>query len=76
MDRAWPLVEAIGDRLELLLAVEGQVRALRQVLSEEPMGVLAGAALPGALGVAAGDLDSGLSGQFGMARQLLPLVIG
>ena len=57
MDRPWPLVEAIGDRLELLLAVEGQVRALRQVLSEEPMGVLAGAALPGAMGVAAGDLD-------------------
>ena len=47
MDSPWPLVEPIGDRIELLLAVEGQVRTLRQVRSEEPMGVLAGAALPG-----------------------------
>ena len=76
MDSPWPLVEPIGDRIDLLLAVEGQVRALRQVLSEEPIGVLAGAALPGAMGVAEVNLDSGLSGQFGMARHLLPLVIG
>ena len=76
VDRPWPLVEAVSDLIELFLAGEHQVSALRPVRSEEPVGVLAGPALPRAMGVAAGDLDPGLSGQFGRARQLLPLVIG
>ena len=50
VDRPWPLVEAVSDRIELFLAVERQVSALRQVLSQEPVGVLAGPPLPGAMG--------------------------
>ncbi len=76
VDRPWPLVEPISDRIELFLAVERQVSALRQVLSQEPVGVLAGPSLPGAMGVAEVDLHPGLGGQLGMARHLFALVIG
>ncbi len=76
VDRPWPLVEAVSDLIELFLAGEHQVSALRPVRSEEPVGVLAGPALPRAMGVAAGDLDPGRGSQFGMSRPLLPLVIG
>lgn len=61
MDGPWPLVEPIGDRIELHLVVEGQVRALRQVLSEEPNGVLTGASLPGAMGVT--EVDRSAKGE-------------
>jgi hypothetical protein len=76
VDGPGPLVETLGDRIELFLAVDGQVGALRQVLAQEAVGVLAGPALPGAMRVAEVDLDPGLGGQLGMARHLLPLVIG
>ncbi len=76
VDGPWPLVELVGDRIALCLAGERQVSALRPVRSQEPVGVLTGPALPRAMGVAAGDRDPGLGGQFGRARQLLPLVIG
>lgn len=76
VDRPWPLVEAVSDLIELFLAGEHQVSALRPVRSEEPVGVLAGPALPRAMGVAAGDLDPGRGSQFGMSRPLLPQVIG
>ena len=76
MDRPGPLVETLGDRIQLFLAVEGQVRPLGEVLAEEAVGVLAGPPLPGAMGVAEVDLDPGLSGQLGMARHLFALVIG
>ena len=72
MDRAWPLVETFSDRIELLLAVDGQVRALGEVLAQETVGVLAGSPLPGAMGVAEVDRDPGLGGQLGMARRLCP----
>ncbi len=76
VDRPGPLVETLGDRIKLFLAVEGQVRPLWEVLAEEAVGVLAGPPLPGAMGVAEIDRDAGLGGHFGMARHLLPLVVG
>ena len=76
VDCPGPLVETFRDRIELLLAVDGQVRALGEVLAQEAVGVLAGPPLPGAMRVAAGDLDPGLGGQLGRARHLLPLVVG
>ena len=45
-------VQAIGNRIELFLAVDGQVRALWQVLTQQAVGVLTGAALPGTMRVA------------------------
>jgi DNA modification methylase len=76
VDRPGPLVESLRDRIKLFLAVEGQVCPLGEVLAEEAVGVLAGPPLPRAMGVAEVDLDPGLGGQLGMARHLLPLVVG
>ena len=59
VDRPGPLVESLGDRIELFLAVDGPVRALWEVLAKATVDVLAGAPWPGAMGVAAGDLDPG-----------------
>jgi hypothetical protein len=53
VDGPGPLVETVSDRIELFLAVDGQVGALRQVLAQEAVGVLAGPPLPGAMRVAA-----------------------
>lgn len=51
MDGTRAVVEQVGDRIELLLAVDRQVRALGQVLKDQPVGVLARAALPRAVRV-------------------------
>ena len=42
-------VEAMGDCVQLALRVPRQVRSLGQVLAQQPIGVLVGAALPGAI---------------------------
>ena len=42
-------VQAMGDGVQLALRVPRQVRTLGQVLAQQPMGVLVGAALPGAV---------------------------
>ena len=47
-----PGVEAVGDGIEIFLAVDAQIGALGQVLAQETIGVLAGAALPWAVWVA------------------------
>jgi hypothetical protein len=44
---SWPFVELSGDGAELGLALQGQVGPVRQVLSQQPIGVFVGAALPG-----------------------------
>lgn len=49
---AWPAVEAVGDGVEVILRVDGQIRALGQVLAQQSVGIFAGAALPGAVRVA------------------------
>ncbi len=43
-------VEAVGDGIEFLLGVDGQVGAFGQVLAQQAVGVLAGPALPGLWG--------------------------
>ena len=53
---AWPVVEFGGDRVEVVLAVSGEVGAFGEVLPEQPVGVLVGAALPGRVRVAEVDL--------------------
>lgn len=76
MDRAWLLIKALGDRIALFRAVNGQVLALQQVLAAEAVGVVAGSMLPGPVRVAAVDRDHGLDGHFGTAGHFFPLVIG
>ena len=58
--RTRPGVQAVGDTVKFVLAEDADVGALGQVLSDEPVGVLAGAALPGAVRVAEVDLHAGL----------------
>src|SRR5215472_2372379 len=52
---AGPGVELGGDGVQVLAAVHRQVRALGEVLAQQPVGVLVAAALPGRVGVAEVD---------------------
>jgi hypothetical protein len=51
MRGAGSIVQAVGDGVEFSPGVDGQIGALGQVLPQQPIGVFAGAALPGAVGV-------------------------
>ncbi len=57
---AGPGVQTVGDGVELVLAEDAEVGAPRQVLADETIGVLAGAALPRAVRVAEVHLHVGL----------------
>ena len=72
----WPTVHAVGDAVEVILAEGAQVGALGQVLAQQPVGVLAGAALPRTVGVAEVDLHAGLRRQIDVPGHLLALVVG
>src|SRR5258708_11134185 len=69
-------VQAVGDGVEFVLTVDREIRALGQVLAQQPVGVLTGAALPRAVRVGEVDLDAGGRAEFLMARHLLALVVG
>src|SRR5258708_18988119 len=45
-------VEAVGDGIEFVLTVDREVSALWQVLTQQPVSVLTGAALPGTVRIA------------------------
>ena len=72
---AWPVVEFLGDRVEVVLRVDGWVGAFGEVLAQEPVGVLVGAALPRGVRVAEVDghvqrgADPFVQGEF---RSLVP----
>jgi hypothetical protein len=53
---SWALVEAQGYLVEIGLRIAGQVGFLREVLSQQAIGVFVGAALPGALRITEVDL--------------------
>lgn len=63
---ARPDAQLIGNRIQMLLAVDRQVRAFGQVLADQAVDVLVTAALPGAVRIAEIDrtsaLDQGTSG--------------
>lgn len=69
-------VEAVGNCIELLLEVDRQVRALGQLLAQQPIGVFAGAALPGAVRIAEAHSYAGGGRQIGMAAYLAALAVG
>ena len=61
-DFAWTVVESVFDGGELLMGDEAQIHALREELSDEAIGVLVGAALPGAVRVTEEGLPAICSG--------------
>jgi hypothetical protein len=76
MRRAGSIVQAVGNVVEFGLRVDGQIGALGQVLPQQPIGVLAGATLPRAVGVAEVHLHARAGGEITVARYLLALVVG
>src|SRR5215213_1475103 len=57
---AWPAIEGRSHRCKVVRAVLGQVGALREVLPQQPVGVLVRAALPRAVRVAEVDRHASL----------------
>jgi hypothetical protein len=76
MRRAWPRIQTISNGIELFLAIDRQVRSLGQILTQQAVGVLTRATLPGTMRVAEVDAHAGVGRQFGMAGHFLSLVIG
>ena len=66
----------MGDGVQLTLSVDRQVRALGQVLAQQPVRVFIGAALPGAVWVGKEDLDREALGQLLVFGHLFPSIIG
>src|SRR3954466_229199 len=56
--------------------VHAEVSALREGLAQQPIGVLCRAALPGAVGIAAVDLKTGVNPQAGVLSDLRSLISG
>ena len=69
-------VQPMGDGVQLTLSVARQVRALGQVLAQQPVRVFIGAALPGAVWVGKEDLDREALGQLLVFGHLFPSIIG
>ena len=69
-------VEAMRDGIQLTLCVPRQVRTLGQVLAQQPVGVLVGAALPRAVRIGKEDQDCESAGQPHVLGHLFPPIIG
>jgi hypothetical protein len=54
--------------------MQGQIRAFREVLAEQPVGVLVAAPLPGRARVAEVDRHSGTNREFGVPGHFLTLI--
>ena len=65
---SWARIQAMRDGIQLALRVARQIRALGQVLAQQTIGILIGAALPGTVRIGKKDLDREPLGQ--------PLVLG
>src|SRR3954453_14904978 len=61
-----PAVEGHRHGCKVLGAVHAEVSALREVLAQQPIGVLVRAALPGAVGIAEVDLKTSIDPQAGV----------
>ncbi len=69
-------VQPMGNGVQLTLGVARQVRALGQVLAQQPIGVLIGAALPRAVRIGKEDLDREPLGQALVLGHLFAPIIG
>src|SRR5579864_2042361 len=73
---AWPSVELSCHFIQMGLRVNRQVSPFGEVLPEQAVGVLVGAALPRALRIAEVDVDVGRQAKSPMIRKLLATVPG
>ena len=69
-------VEAMGDGVQLALRVSRQVRALGQVLAQQAIRILVGAALPRAVRIGKEDLEREPLGQLLVLGHFFPPIIG
>ena len=69
-------VELVGDGVELALGAVAQAGLARQVLAQQPVGVLVAAGLPGAAGITEVDGDAAGDGEVGVLCHLPALVLG
>lgn len=69
-------VQAMGDDVQLALGVARQVRPFGEVLAQQPIGVLVGPTLPGAVRIGKEDLDREPLGQPLVLGHLFPPIIG
>ena len=69
-------VECCGDSVEVVPCVSVEVGAVGEVLAEEAVGVVVGAALPWTLGVAEVDVEVGVCAELGMLCHFGALVPG
>ena len=73
---SWACVQAMGDGVQFALGVARQVRAFGQVLAQQPIRVLVGAALPRAVGIGKEHLDRESFRQALVLGHLFPAIIG
>ena len=71
-----PIVETVGDFVEVFLRINIQVDALRQILPDEAVGVFVCGSLPRTVGVAEVDFDFQLVSKLGMPCHFLSLIVG
>jgi hypothetical protein len=69
-------IQRVGNGVQLLLTMTGQVCALGQVLADQTIDIFIATALPGTMRVTEVDRYASALGDFGMARHLAALVIG
>lgn len=72
----WARVEPMGNGIQLALGIPRQIRALRQVLAQQAIGILVGPALPGAVRIGKEDLDRETLRQPLMVRHLFAPIVG
>jgi hypothetical protein len=68
-------VQAMGNGVQLPLCIPRQVRTLRQVLAQQPVGVLVCAALPWTVRISKEDLDGKPVGQLLVLGHLFPPIV-
>ena len=68
-------VQAMREGLQLALRVPRQVRALGQVLAQQPIRILVGATLPGAIRIGKENLDGEPLGPLRVLGPLVPSIV-
>ncbi|REG45606.1 hypothetical protein B0G80_9235 [Paraburkholderia sp. BL6669N2] len=71
-----PAIQTVGHGVEFVLTVDRKVSAFRQILSQQPVGVFASAALPGAVRVAKVHVHASCGSELFMPRYFFALVVG